>query len=62
MSVTEMTALTLARAIREGKMSVPELMEEILARKDETDERIRAYLTVDRDAAMEQAKRVQACI
>lgn len=62
MSVTEMTALTLARAIREGKMSVPELMEEILARKDETDGRIRAYLTVDRDAAMEQAKRVQECI
>ena len=62
MSFTEMSALALARAIRERKLSVPEALNEILVCQNQTDAQIHAYLTVDPDAAMARAQDVQAHI
>ena len=62
MFVTEITALTLARAIRDRKLSAPEALREILDRRDRTDGCIHAYLTVDAETAMADAERVQARI
>ena len=62
MSFTEMSALALARAIRERKLSVPEALNEILVCQNQTDAQIHAYLTVDPGAAMARAQDVQAHI
>lgn len=62
MSMTDMTALTLARAIREGKLSAPEALHEILLRKEETEEWLGAYLATDPEGAMRRAKQVQTRI
>ena len=62
MSILEMSALALARAIRDRKLSVPEAMEELLCRYARTDGDIHAFLTVDAELAKQNAVQIQARI
>ena len=59
MSIAEMSALALAKAIRERKLSAPEALKEMMRRYAQTDGAIHAYLTVDPDGAMRHAVQVQ---
>lgn len=48
-------AATLASAIREGEVSASEVTQACLARIDEVDDRVHAFLYIDREAALETA-------
>ncbi len=62
MSITDMTAVEVAAAIRAGKMTAVEAAEAMLARIEEQDKRYNCYVTVDRAGALAQAREVQAKI
>ena len=62
MSITDMTAVEVAAAIRAGKMTAIEAAEAMLARIEEQDKRYNCYVTVDRAGALAQAREVQAKI
>lgn len=59
MSITEMTAASLAAAIREGKTTAVEAVEATLARIEEKDKELNCYVTVDKEGALRQAAKVQ---
>ena len=46
--------------IREGQLSSETLVEMILARIEETDDRVKAYITVCRDSALKEARKADA--
>lgn len=52
-------AVELATAIKEGKATAVEAMEAVLSRIDAMEEKINAYVTIDRDAALEEAQEAQ---
>lgn len=62
MNIVEMTAAQLAAAIRAGETTAVEATEAVLARIEEEDKKYNCYVTVDRDGALAQAKKVQAQI
>ena len=62
MNIVEMTATQLAAAIRAGETTAVEATEAVLARIEEEDKKYNCYVTVDRDGALAQAKKVQAQI
>ncbi len=62
MNILDMTAVSLGAAIKEKKVSVREAVEAVLARIEEKEEEYHCYVTVDRDGAIAQAKRVQKLI
>lgn len=57
--ILSMTAVELATAIREGKTTAQDAMAAVLSQIDATEASIHAYVTIDKDAAMEKAKQVQ---
>lgn len=59
MSITEMTAASLAAAIREGKTTAVEAAEAMFARIEEKDKELNCYVTVDKKGALRQATKVQ---
>ena len=59
MSITEMTAASLAAAIREGKTTAVEAAEAMLARIEEKEKELNCYVTVDKKGALRQAAKVQ---
>lgn len=59
MSITEMTAASLAAAIREGKTTAVEAAEAMFARIEEKDKELNCYVTVDKKGALRQAAKVQ---
>lgn len=59
MSITDMTAVSLAAAIREGKTTAVEATEAMLARIKEKDNELNCYVTVDKEGALRQAAQVQ---
>jgi len=59
MSVTDMTAVQLSAAIKEGKMTAVEAAEAVLAQIEEKDKEYNCYVTVDREGALARAKKVQ---
>lgn len=59
MDILSYTAVGLAKAIKEGKTTAAEAMQAVFERMDETEENIHAYVTVDREAALNKAKEVQ---
>lgn len=59
MKVTDMTAVELSAAIRDGQVTAVEAAEEMLARIEERDGIYNCYVTVDRDGALAQARAVQ---
>lgn len=62
MNYTQSTALELARAIREGKVTSPELARAAKARIEAVDGDIHAMTALDWDAAMRRAEEIQARI
>lgn len=62
MNITDMTAVQLSAAIKEGKTTAVEAVEAVLARIEEEDKKYNCYVTVDREGAVAQAKKVQAQI
>lgn len=52
-------AVELATAIKKGKATAVEAMEAVLSRIDAMEEKINAYVTIDRDAALEEAQEAQ---
>jgi len=59
MDLLSYSAVELSTAIKEGKTTAVEAMEAVLARIDEKEKDIHAYVTIDREAALEKAARVQ---
>ena len=59
MRITDMTAVSLAAAIREGKTTAVEATQAMLARIEEKDKQLNCYVTVDKGGALRQAARVQ---
>ena len=62
MNYTQSTALELARAIREGKVTSPERVQAAKARIEAVDGDIHAMTALDWDAAMRRAEEIQARI
>ena len=60
MNYTQSSALEMARAIREGEVTSPELVRAARARIEEVDGSIHAMTALDWDAAMRRAEEVQA--
>ena len=59
MNITEMTAVQLSAAIKEGKTTAVEAAEAVLAQIEKEDKNYNCYVTVDADGALAQAKAVQ---
>ncbi|MCD8039738.1 MAG: Asp-tRNA(Asn)/Glu-tRNA(Gln) amidotransferase subunit GatA [Lachnospiraceae bacterium] len=59
MDLLAYSAVELSAAIKEGKTTAVEAMEAVLAKIDEKESGIHAYVTIDREAALESAARVQ---
>lgn len=59
MEILEYSAVALSTAIREGKVTAVEAVEAVLARIDEKEKDINAYVTVDREQALRTAASVQ---
>lgn len=59
MKITEMTAVQLSAAIRTGETTAVEAAEAVLAQIEKTDKDYNCYVTVDREGALAQAKKVQ---
>lgn len=62
MSITDMTAVQLAEAIRAGRTTAVEATEAVLARIEAQDKIYNCYVTVDADGALAQAKEAQTRI
>ncbi|MCM1183310.1 MAG: Asp-tRNA(Asn)/Glu-tRNA(Gln) amidotransferase subunit GatA [Roseburia sp.] len=59
MDILSCTAAGLAASIKEGKATAVEAMEAALARIDEKEKEINAYITVDKEAALRAAAKAQ---
>ena len=59
MDFTQMTALEMARAIREGKATSPQLVQAVKARIEAVDGDIHAMTALDWDAALQRAEAMQ---
>ncbi len=59
MEILEYSAVALSAAIREGKVTATEAVEAVLARIDEKEKDINAYVTIDREQALKTASSVQ---
>jgi len=59
MDILEYSAVELSTAIKEGKFTALEAMEAVLARIDEKEKDINAYVTIDRERALKAAAAVQ---
>lgn len=59
MQLSDMTAVELAAAIKDGKATAVEAVKETLARIEEKEEMIHCYVTIDKESALAQAEAVQ---
>lgn len=62
MDILSYSAVGLAAAIREGKATAVEAMEAVLAKIDEIEKDVNAFVTIDREKALESAVAIQAKI
>lgn len=62
MELTSLSALELGKKIKEKEVSVEEAVQASLAQMEKVEDTIHAYVTVDREGALAQAKDVQAKI
>ncbi|MDE7201904.1 MAG: Asp-tRNA(Asn)/Glu-tRNA(Gln) amidotransferase subunit GatA [Lachnospiraceae bacterium] len=62
MDILEYSAVELSAAIKGGKVTASEAMEAVLARIDEKEKDINAYVTIDREQALKAAAAVQGKI
>ena len=59
MELLKYSAVELAAAIKEGKATAIEAMEAVLSKIEETESKINAYVTIDKEAALAAAKEAQ---
>lgn len=59
MDILSYTAVGLAAAIKEGKTTAVEAMQAVLQKIEETEKTINAYVTIDKEAALQKAAEVQ---
>lgn len=59
MDILSYTAVELAAAIKEGKTTAVEAMQAVLQKIEETEKTINAYVTIDKEAALQKAAEVQ---
>lgn len=59
MDILSYGAVELAAAIKEGKVTAVQAMEAVLAKIEETESNINAYITIDKEAALSAAKEAQ---
>lgn len=59
MNLLDMSATELAAAIKEGKTTALLAMEAVLEQIEKTEEELRCYVSIDKEAARERAKEVQ---
>lgn len=62
MDLLNLTAVELAKAIKDGKTTAVEAMEAVFAQIDSREEELNCYVTIDREAALEAAKNAQTDI
>ena len=62
MGLLDLTAVELAGQIKSGKTTAVEAMEAVIANIDSKEEELNCYVTFDKEAALENAKKVQAGI
>ena len=59
MNILDMTAVELAAAIKEKKVTVPEAVEAVFGQMEKSEETFNCYVTVDKESALLQAEEVQ---
>ncbi len=59
MGLLDMTAVELAKAIKEGKTTAVEAMEAVIAQIERTESEYNCYVTFDKEAALNEAKEAQ---
>ena len=57
-----MTAVELGKSIKEGKLSVAEVVSAFLRRMDMVEKDVRGFVTIDREGALLRAKEIQKLI
>lgn len=62
MGLLDLTAVELAKAIKEGRTTAVEAMEAVLAQIDSRESELNCYITIDKEVALEAAKKAQAAI
>ncbi len=62
MDITSMTAVELGKSIKEGKLSVSEVVSAFLRRMDMVEKDVRGFVTIDREGALLRVKEVQKLI
>lgn len=62
MSLLDLTAVQLAAAIKAGDATAVEAMEAVIARIEEREAELNCYVTFDKEAALERAKKAQRAI
>ena len=58
MRVEDMTAVEIAKAVKNGELKCTELVKELFSRIREVDKDVQSYITLCEDKAMEQAELV----
>ena len=59
MSILDMTAVGLAKAIRAGETTAVEAMEAVIAQIEKTEKELNCYVTFEKEAALERAREAQ---
>lgn len=62
MELTRLTAVELGEMIKKGRTTAVEAVEAVFAKIEEKEAEINAYVTIDKEGALERAKRVQEVI
>ena len=59
MSLLDLTAVELSKEIKAGKVTAVEAMQAVLDKIDEREDALNCYVTIDKEKALDEAKRVQ---
>ena len=62
MNIFDMTALEIGALIKEGKLTCVDAVNAVFDAIEEKDEKVNAYITLNKEAALNRAKEVQALI
>src|SRR5207244_3650154 len=60
MSLEDLSAADAASAIRNGSLSPVEYVHDLLARVDEVESRVKAFVTIDRETLLAEARQLEA--
>ena len=59
MSLLDLTAVELSKEIKAGKVTAVEAMQAVLDKINEREDELNCYVTIDKEKALDEAKRVQ---